>query len=200
MAQAAIGAVIPVDVTGWMLPNGGADQMTSDAEKVMSTYRAPDLVRYWPYIALAGAYVILVLIVLGHYRGWFARPAPAWQVAALAAWGALFTAGTLWVVCIQGRREVLWVEWNDERVVLHPRRGRPVSVPWPRVAYAVVPHEEPEAERYSRGNPYLKTLRLALADREPAYRIPLSWNADCKAFLAALDSHTATRWAEPDRG
>ena len=158
-------------------------QLQSEAE-----YKLPASVR--DNIVLVGfTFGILLLILAGTRYRWFTKGGTMSEavlaVSLLVAFLALFLIVD-WTT--NARRYVLRVTWNGENLILHPKRGAPVTLPWRGINHATVP-------AYPRGGELLIHFRYPApytADIFPSgqtlpYRVPLTWSHRCRAFLETLE-------------
>ena len=154
---------------------------------LLRRYKVPLHSRYLPLV-LGGLLVALVGLGLAAVRfGWIASAAPPagmnLRLLSVGLVGVVVVAAWIKKLTAAPPRELAAVEWNDREVTLFPRRGNPLALAWPSIIDAVLPVYP------GRG-----WADIYVSDDEPAYRLAVSENPNCLAFLDLLRHR-----ADPER-
>jgi hypothetical protein len=78
-------------------------------------------------------------------------------------------------------RYVRRLEWDGEKILLHPQRGGVKDITWYQIAFVRVPRDTGEPI-----SPYSSRLELHILYQASPYRVPWAWNDTTRAFIAAL--------------
>jgi hypothetical protein len=156
-------------------------------------YEIPALIRHQGLLIWTAWCLLTLFVVFGTHFGWFGQEAghgSAWvSLLGWAGFGLLFVAGTILWWLVEAPRRVNVALWDERSIVLHPARGDAVTLPWLEITHARVRDDPGPLGRGSAMALYF-SARLFAAGRDRPYKVPLSFEPDCRVFLEALEINT----------